>query len=137
MVKTLTDAAPDFLRTLEQAPAVEPVVRTSSTRMTFFPDTRSAEGAEKTPRRIFRLAEAGRRVCGEVEAPRSRVEAKANPKWSAVLWARILAWSNPRSRHRSRSMGTCVMSESLEIISGYSSLASRLSSEPNSVASEV
>ena len=64
MVKTLTDNAPAILSSRAQAEAVEPVVRTSSIKMTRFPSEAGGLREEKTPRRIFLLRLAVRRVWG-------------------------------------------------------------------------
>jgi len=91
MVKTLTDNAPAILSSRAQAEAVEPVVRTSSIKMTRFPSEAGGLREEKTPRRIFLLRLAVRRVWGAEGALLSRVGANATPRRPAVLWARSRA----------------------------------------------
>ena len=78
MVKTLTNNAPAILSSRAQAEVVEPVVRTSSIKMTRFPSEAGGLREEKTPRRFFLLCLAVRRVWGAEGALFSRVGAECH-----------------------------------------------------------
>jgi len=102
---TVTARAPARFSSAAHVAAVDPVVNTSSTRIT-------APGAgavdSNSPRRAARRSLAERRACAGVSRRLRRSRATGRPDARASARARTSAWSNPRRARRRRESGTHV-----------------------------
>lgn len=95
-VKTLTSAAPAFLRAAESTSIVEPVVITSSTSRTLLPATADLSSTRKLPSRFLLLSS---RVSPTCLAAPSFLETTPSPRDKPALIVTSASFALFRHRH--------------------------------------